>query len=75
MHNLAVGNAHGSEAPGETTTLKGRTREAEGLQPFQGWGRGRGARYPSGVARRYVLRPFQGLDAACPDITQNQPIG
>jgi hypothetical protein len=36
MHNLAVGNAHGSEAPGNRRPSRRRIPEAEGLQPFQG---------------------------------------
>jgi hypothetical protein len=57
MHSVAVGNAHGPGAP-ETTDPEG-SHPGKLCIPFR-VSAGTMYGHPSGVARRYILRPFQG---------------
>jgi len=59
----ALGRRADQKPPGKTPTLKGSNPEAESCN-LSGLGPSRGSGYLSGVARRYVLPPFQGRDAA-----------
>ena len=61
MHKVAVGNAHGPCSRARADPERVATERAQQrMQPFQGWAGSGIYTWSSGVARRYVLRPFQG---------------